>query len=64
MPLTPHVNFMRMTARLPAARQASQEQKQQLQSEFKTLPVRTYSGRAGQGPDPDRQAAARQPWRY
>lgn len=48
--LMPHVNFMRMTASAVGRfwRQASQEQKQKLQSEFKTLLVRTYSGALSQ----------------
>ena len=42
----PHVNFQRMTASAVGRywRQASPEQQQKLQSEFKTLLVRTYSG--------------------
>lgn len=42
----PNVNFQRMTASAvgPAWRQATPEQRQRLQQEFKTLLVRTYSG--------------------
>ena len=42
----PHVNFQRMTAFAvgPAWRQATPEQKQRLQEEYKTLLVRTYAG--------------------
>ena len=42
----PNVNFKRMTASAvgPAWRQASPEQQQRLQEEFKTLIVRTYAG--------------------
>lgn len=42
----PHVDFQRMTAFAvgPAWRQASPEQKQKLQAEYKTLLVRTYAG--------------------
>ena len=42
----PHVNFQRMTASAVGRywRQASPEQQQKLQAEFKTLLVRTYSG--------------------
>lgn len=42
----PHVNFERMTSSAagPAWRKATDEQKQKLQQEFKTLLVRTYSG--------------------
>lgn len=42
----PHVNFQRMTASAVGRywRQASAEQQQRLQAEFKTLLVRTYSG--------------------
>lgn len=44
--LMPHVNFDRMTASAVGRfwRQASPEQRQRLQAEFKTLLVRTYSG--------------------
>lgn len=44
--IMPHVNFQRMTASAvgPAWRQATPEQRNRLQSEFKTLLVRTYSG--------------------
>lgn len=49
----PNVNFQRMTASAvgPAWRQASAEQKQQLQAEFKTLLVRTYAGALAQVSD-------------
>jgi len=42
----PHVNFQRMTAAAVGRywRQASPEQQQKLQAEFKTLLVRTYAG--------------------
>ncbi len=42
----PHVNFQRMTASAVGRywRQATPEQQQKLQTEFKTLLVRTYSG--------------------
>lgn len=42
----PHVNFRRMTAAAvgPAWRQATPEQQQRLQQEFKSLLVHTYSG--------------------
>lgn len=42
----PHVNFQRMTASAVGRywRQATPEQQQKLQAEFKTLLVRTYSG--------------------
>ncbi len=48
--LMPHVNFTRMTASAVGRfwRQASPEQKQKLQAEFKTLLVRTYSGALSQ----------------
>ncbi|MEO0003066.1 MAG: hypothetical protein RLZZ22_758 [Pseudomonadota bacterium] len=51
--LLPHVNFMRMTASSVGRfwRQASPEQKQRLQAEFKTLLVRTYSGALSQVKD-------------
>jgi phospholipid transport system substrate-binding protein len=44
--IMPNVNFQRMTASAvgPAWRQATPEQKQRLQDEFKTLLIRTYSG--------------------
>ena len=44
--IMPNVNFLRMTASAvgPAWRQATPEQKKQLQDEFKTLLVRTYAG--------------------
>jgi phospholipid transport system substrate-binding protein len=46
----PNVNFQRMTASAvgPAWRQATPEQRQRLQQEFKTLLVRTYSGALSQ----------------
>ena len=46
----PHVNFRRMTAAAvgPAWRQASPEQQNRLQAEFKTLLVRTYAGALSQ----------------
>jgi len=48
--IMPSVDFQRMTASAvgPAWRQASPEQKKRLQSEFKTLLVRTYSGALSQ----------------
>jgi phospholipid transport system substrate-binding protein len=44
--IMPNVNFQRMTASAvgPAWRQATPEQRQRLQQEFKTLLVRTYAG--------------------
>jgi phospholipid transport system substrate-binding protein len=44
--IMPHVNFRRMTAAAvgPGWRQATPEQQQRLQEEFKTLLVRTYAG--------------------
>lgn len=49
----PHVNFGRMTAMAMGRywRQATPEQKQRLQEEFKTLLVRTYSGALSQVKD-------------
>lgn len=49
----PNVNFQRMTASAvgPAWRQASPEQRQQLQKEFKELLVRTYAGALSQVSD-------------
>jgi phospholipid transport system substrate-binding protein len=46
----PHVDFQRMTSSAvgPAWRQASAEQRQRLQAEFKTLLVRTYAGAMSQ----------------
>lgn len=46
----PHLNFQRMTASAvgPAWRQASPEQRKQLEAEFKTLLVRTYAGAMSQ----------------
>lgn len=48
--LMPHVNFTRMTASAVGRfwRQATPQQRQRLQSEFKTLLIRTYSGALGQ----------------
>lgn len=48
--ILPHLNFQRMTASAagPAWRQASPEQQQRLQDEFKTLLVRTYAGALAQ----------------
>jgi phospholipid transport system substrate-binding protein len=48
--LMPHVNFQRMTASAVGRfwRQASPEQQQRLQAEFKTLLVRTYAGALAQ----------------
>lgn len=49
----PNVNFVRMTASAVGRhwRQASPEQQKALQSEFKTLLVRTYSGALGEVKD-------------
>jgi phospholipid transport system substrate-binding protein len=60
--IMPHVNFQRMTASAvgPAWRQASPEQQQRLQDEFKTLLVRTYSGALAQVDD---QVIAMKPMR-
>ncbi len=51
--IMPNVNFARMTASAVGRfwRQASPEQQKQLQDEFKTLLVRTYSGALGQVKD-------------
>ncbi len=48
--IIPNVNFQRMTASAvgPGWRQATPEQKQRLQDEFKILLVRTYSGALAQ----------------
>ena len=48
--IMPNVNFQRMTASAvgPGWRQATPEQRQRLQQEFKTLLVRTYSGALSQ----------------
>ena len=48
--IMPNVNFQRMTASAvgPAWRQASPEQRQRLQEEFKILLIRTYSGALNQ----------------
>ena len=42
----PHINFLRMTAMAvgPAWREATPEQKQQLQDEIETMLIRTYAG--------------------
>lgn len=49
----PHVNFQRMTAAAvgPKWRQATPEQKQQLQAEFKAMLIRTYAGALSQVKD-------------
>lgn len=49
----PHLDFQRMTASAvgPAWRQATPEQRQRLQAEFKALLVRTYAGAMGQAKD-------------
>lgn len=46
----PHLNFQRMTASAvgPAWRQATPEQRKRLETEFKSLLVRTYAGAMGQ----------------
>lgn len=51
--IMPNVNFARMTASAVGRfwRQATPEQQKQLQDEFKTLLVRTYSGALGQVKD-------------
>ena len=51
--IMPNVNFQRMTAAAvgPGWRQASPEQQQRLQEEFKTLLIRTYSGALAQVSD-------------
>ena len=51
--IMPNVNFPRMTASAvgPAWRQASPEQRQRLQEEFKVLLVRTYAGALSQVSD-------------
>ena len=51
--IIPNFNFQRMTASAvgPAWRQATPEQKKQLQEEFKILLVRTYSGALSQVKD-------------
>mgnify|MGYP006266738293 CR=1 FL=1 len=48
--IMPYLNFQRMTASAvgPAWRQASPDQRNRLQQEFKTLLVRTYSGAVSQ----------------
>lgn len=60
--IMPHVNFGRMTASAvgPAWRQATPEQRGKLQTEFKTLLVRTYSGALSQVKD---QTVALRPYR-
>lgn len=49
----PHVNFQRMTSAAvgPQWRQATPEQKQRLQTEFKALLIRTYAGALSQVTD-------------
>lgn len=49
----PHLNFQRMTAAAvgPSWRQATPEQRQRLQDEFKALLIRTYSGAVSQVKD-------------
>jgi phospholipid transport system substrate-binding protein len=49
----PHVNFQRMTASAvgPGWRQATPEQRKRLETEFKTLLVRTYAGAMSQAKD-------------
>ena len=51
--IMPNVNFQRMTSSAvgPAWRQATPDQRQKLQQEFKTLLVRTYSGALAQVSD-------------
>lgn len=51
--IMPNVNFQRMTSSAvgPAWRQATPEQRNQLQQEFKTLLVRTYAGALDQVSD-------------
>ena len=51
--IMPNVNFRRMTASAvgPAWRQATPEQRQRLQEEFKQLLIRTYSGALSQVDD-------------
>ncbi|WP_101047704.1 MlaC/ttg2D family ABC transporter substrate-binding protein [Macromonas nakdongensis] len=51
--LMPHLSFTRMTSSAVGRswRQATPEQRQRLQAEFKTLLVRTYSGALGQVKD-------------
>jgi phospholipid transport system substrate-binding protein len=51
--IMPNVNFQRMTASAvgPAWRQATPEQQQRLEDEFKTLLVRTYAGALDQVSD-------------
>jgi phospholipid transport system substrate-binding protein len=60
--IMPNVNFQRMTASAvgPAWRQATPEQKAQLQDEFKILLVRTYAGALAQVTD---QTIAMKPMR-
>lgn len=61
--IMPHVNFTRMTASAVGRfwRQATPEQKQRLQDEFKTLLVRTYAGAMSQLKD---QTLTLRPSRY
>jgi phospholipid transport system substrate-binding protein len=61
--IMPHVNFTRMTASAVGRfwRQATPEQKQRLQDEFKTLLVRTYAGALSQLKD---QTLTLRPSRY
>lgn len=51
--IMPHVNFTRMTTSVVGRhwRQATPEQQQRLESEFKTLLVRTYAGALGEVKD-------------
>jgi phospholipid transport system substrate-binding protein len=60
--IMPNVNFQRMTASAvgPAWRQATPEQQQRLQEEFKKLLVRTYAGALDQVSD---QSVAVRPFR-
>ena len=60
--IMPNVNFQRMTSSAvgPAWRQATPEQRNQLQQEFKTLLVRTYAGALDQVSD---QAVTIKPFR-
>jgi len=60
--IMPNLNFQRMTAAAvgPAWRQATPEQKQRLQDEFKQLLVRTYAGALDQVSD---QTVAIKPFR-
>ncbi|MDR2153472.1 MAG: ABC transporter substrate-binding protein [Burkholderiaceae bacterium] len=51
--IMPNVDFIRMTASAtgPSWRQATPEQRQRLQAEFKALLIRTYAGALGQVSD-------------